>query len=100
MRPYAQRYLMGLNEYLDDPFNRIDALSLLFVAVSVVRVLAGAESGITALFSAVGTLLLWVRAHDALRPTPHSRPAHTSTCCPRLLFSCETLHANALRSCS
>jgi hypothetical protein len=64
---------MGALEYLDDPWNCIDALSLLFVAIAVIRVLAGAESGITAQVSAVGTLLLWVRARVALRATPHSR---------------------------
>ena len=53
---------MGLAEYLGDPWNCIDVLSLLFVAVTAVRVLAGAESDITALFSAVGTLLLWVNS--------------------------------------
>ena len=61
--PYAQRYLLGLMEYLDDPWNCNDALSLLFVTVAVVRVLAGADSGITALVSTFGTLLLWVRMH-------------------------------------
>ena len=69
MRPYTQRYLMGLDEYLVDPFNCLDAVSMPLVVVALVRMLSGADSGLTAQVSAAGTLLLWVRAHDALQIT-------------------------------
>ena len=48
--------------------------SLIFVAAVVVRLLAGAESGGTAQVSAVGTMLLWVRA------TLYCAPVQCSCC--------------------
>jgi len=76
----AQRYLLGLREYLDDPWNCNDALSLLFVTVAVVRMLTGADSGLTALVSTFGTLLLWVRMHYGPDLTLAAHPEANTWC--------------------
>eukprot|EP01043_Picozoa_sp_COSAG02_P032514 COSAG02_NODE_2175_length_9589_cov_6.644573_3_plen_1201_part_00 len=57
-----QRYALGLNEYLDDPWNVIDVASLISVCVCTLLQLLQLTSAVAnAQLSAVATSLIWVR---------------------------------------